>query len=270
MARVGMLIDTTACTGCRGCQVACKQWWDLPAEPTENRGSYENPRDLSPTTWTRVRFQEVAAGDRVQWFHLAWGCLHCAQAPCVDVCPTSALRQHALGFVSLEPDLCNGCGYCALACPFDVPRLERSALSGRGKATKCNLCQDRVTQGLLPACAKTCPPGAISFGDREAMLALGEKRVAALRSQGFAEASVYGASVLGGLGRMFVLAMAPAAYGLPASPAYPSTVRFWQQVIQPLGRLGILATLLAVGANALAVWRIRLHRKDQQGEEVPR
>lgn len=267
MARVGMLVDTTVCTGCRGCQVACKQWWDLPGEATENRGSYENPRDLSATTWTRVTFHEMDQPGGVAWYHVAWGCVHCGQAACVDVCPTRALKGDALGFVSVEPELCNGCGYCALACPFDVPRLQRNTLTGRGQATKCNLCQDRVTQGLVPACAKTCPAGAIQFGAWTDMVARGRRRAETLKAGGWHEASLYGADVLGGLGRMFVLALGPARYGLPVRPAYPATVRVWQRVAQPLGQIAFVATVVGLAANLLATWRLR--GRKARGEDQP-
>lgn len=263
MATVAMLVDTTLCTGCRGCQVACKQWWDLPGEPTRNRGSYENPPNLSPTTWTRVRFHEIEAEQGLQWFQVAWGCLHCTEAACVDVCPTRALKHNALGFVSLEEELCNGCGYCATACPFDIPRLERNSLTGQGKATKCNLCQDRVTQGLIPACAKTCPPGAIRFGGREKMVALGSARAESLRGKGFQEANLYGADILGGLGRMYVLAMRPAAYGIPERPTYPVLMRLWQHLARPLGQLAIVGTLVGLCANWLATWRLRSKTREE-------
>lgn len=267
MARLAMLVDTTLCIGCRGCQVACKQWWDLPGVPTEQRGTYENPADLAPTTWTRVRFAEVEAPTGVGWYHIAWGCLHCADAPCVDVCPTGALAHDALGFVSLDAERCNGCGYCALACPFDVPRLERDVLSGRARASKCNFCQDRVTQGLPPACAKTCPPGAIRFGDREALVSDGRGRVAALRTAGFAEATLYGETALGGLGRLYVLPVAPARLGLPAAPRYPTTVRVWQRILRPLGRVVFIASLVGVLANLAVTWRLR--RRVAEEEDRP-
>ena len=263
MARVAMLIDTAVCTGCRGCQVACKQWWDLPGEDTENHGSYENPRDLSPTTWTRVTFHEMEGNGRLQWYQLAWGCMHCTKAPCVDVCPTNALKSHPLGAVTLEGDLCNGCGYCSTACPFNIPRLERNVLTGKGKAAKCNFCQDRITNGLIPGCAKTCPPGAIRFGVRDEMLKVGRSRVGALREKGFAEANLYGEDLLGGTGRMYVLAMSPDKYNLPVRPTYPATVTLWQQVVRPFGKLGIAATVLGLAVNFVATRRLRAKQKEE-------
>ncbi|MBI3078286.1 MAG: 4Fe-4S binding protein, partial [Deltaproteobacteria bacterium] len=168
-----------------------------------------------------------------------------------------------LGLVTLERDLCNGCGYCVTACPFDVPRLESNPLTGWGKATKCNLCQDRVTEGLIPACVKTCPPGAIRFGDRQQMVTLGRTRAAALQEQGFAEASLYGPELLGGLGRMFVLAARPAKYGLPERPTYPLAVTLWQRLFQPLGQLGVLATVFGLAANWVVTRRLRGKKKEE-------
>jgi formate dehydrogenase iron-sulfur subunit len=232
---------------CRGCQVACKQWNDLPAEETSQQGSYENPPDLSPVTWTKVRFFEIAKGGNLQWLFLTQGCLHCGNPACVDVCPTGALKQDPrFGMVTVEPGLCNGCGYCAQFCPFGIPRLDTDLLSGEGKAYKCNLCQDRVSNGLPPACAKTCPSGAFDFGDWDQMLAKGRARADKLRQEGFPSANLYGEREMGGLGRLYVLKERPPLYGLPENPQYPVMADVWQDIVRPLGAVSFGAAVLAV------------------------
>jgi formate dehydrogenase iron-sulfur subunit len=247
MSRVAMLIDESICMGCRGCQVACKQWNDLPAEATTQQGSYENPPDLSPFTWTRVKFIEHGQNGNLQWLFLTQGCFHCGTPACVEVCPTGALKQDPeLGIVTVESELCNGCGYCTQFCPFGIPRLDTDLLSGEGKAYKCTFCQDRVTNSLPPACVKTCPSGALHFGDREEMLSIGRDRVEKLQQTGFPNANLYGEHEMGGLGRLYVLKERPLAYGLPENPQYPAMASLWQDLVQPLGTLAFGAAALAM------------------------
>lgn len=248
MARLGMLIDTSQCVACRGCQVACKQWNDREGwlySRTRNRGTYENPPDLSPQTWTRIRFIEHEGPDGFRWLFLKEGCMHCGNPACVTVCPTGALKKHPLGLVTFEPELCNGCGYCSQFCPFHIPRLEIDPITGKGKASKCTFCQDRVTNGLLPACVKTCPARALDFGDRDEMVAKAMARVEALKAKGYTQANVYGVNEVGGLGRIYVLIAPPEAYGLPPKPEFPVMASVWQKVVQPLGNVAFGATLLA-------------------------
>ncbi len=247
MSRLAMLIDESICMGCRGCQVACKQWNDLPGEETVQQGSYENPPDLSPTTWTRVKFTELIQGDSLQWLFLTLGCFHCGDPACVEVCPTGALKQDPLlGIVTLERELCNGCGYCTQFCPFGIPRLDTDLLSGEGKASKCNFCQDRVTNGLSPACVKTCPAGAFKFGERDELLVKAHARVEQLKQAGFPDANLYGENEMGGLGRLYVLKERPSVYGLPENPQYPVMANLWQDVVQPLGTVAFVAAALAM------------------------
>ncbi|HEX2923383.1 MAG TPA: 4Fe-4S dicluster domain-containing protein [Chloroflexota bacterium] len=249
MAKMTMLYDSSKCVGCRACQVACKQWNDLPAERTSNWGSYENPSALSPNTISKIKYIEVGTPDAPKMLFLDQGCMHCTEAACVEVCPTGALSHHSSGAVVFDRVKCNGCSYCSQFCPFSIPQIEGNIITGAGKSSKCTLCNDRVTNGLVPACVKTCPAGALSFGPRPEIVARGRQRVHRLASNGHPDASLYGDTTLGGLQRMSILTERPEVYGLPSNPQTPILAGFWQNVVQPLSEasfgLGILGTAVA-------------------------
>ncbi len=277
MAIKSMLIDLSKCTGCRACQVACKAWNDNPGEETLCWGYYTNPPDLSPITWNRVAFYEFDVDNKftnnIGWVLRPVRCMHCIDAPCVKVCPTGALYKHEMGFTAYNEAVCNGCGYCTQFCPFNIPRLTATDWTGQAKASKCTFCQDRAAAGLVPACAKTCAPGAIQYGDREAMIQKGNDRVGQLQGNGFSEASLYNPASVGGTIMMYVLPysldkmnQADATYGggvapLPANPS-GGLAGVWQNVLQPVGGWAI-----GLGALGLAVNWLYARRKIRLEEE---
>ena len=215
---MAMLIDTSKCTACRGCQVACKQWNDLPAEETHNWGSYQNPKHLSASTWKLVKFNEVGSGDDFRWLFTPSQCLHCTGASCISVCPTGAAYRHG-AYVLIDQSVCIGCGYCVEACPFGVPHsMPGPDERHKSTARKCTFCIDRVSAGLTPACAKTCPAGAYQVGERNELIAAGQAKVQKLKARGDSNAYLYGEQELGGLQVMFVLRDRPGLYGLPENP----------------------------------------------------
>jgi formate dehydrogenase iron-sulfur subunit len=167
-------IDTTVCTGCRGCQVACKQWHDLPAEKTRNQGTYQNPPDLSFNTYKLVRMSEEVIDGRLRWLFFPEQCRHCIEAPCLEAAgePSAIYRDAATGAIVYTPETRQlAADDIIQACPYNVPRKGTD-----GTLAKCDMCNDRVHSGLLPACVKTCPSGAMNFGAREDMLRLAQKR----------------------------------------------------------------------------------------------
>jgi len=245
MADKAILYDATKCTACRGCQVACKQWNDLPAEETTNRGTYENPPDLSADTWLKMKFTEVGSPHDLRWVFTRRACMHCTDAGCVEVCPTGALYHNDMGFVGYDRSKCSGCGYCVEACPFDVPRYSGNIITGVREANKCILCQDRITNSLAPACVKTCPTGALKYGDRATLLSEAKQRVAEIGNN----ATVYGEKEVGGTHVLYVLDDSPSVYGLPKDPKVSGAVTAWQDILQPVG-WGIAAvTVLGLGLN---------------------
>ncbi len=242
--RKGVLIDITKCIGCRACQVACKEWNDLPAEHTVNRGSYQNPPYLSAKTWTLIEFYEEwdRSNNKVIWHFRRSGCHHCTDANCLESCPTGAIKRSPSGMVYVDEKICIGCKNCIQVCPFGIPHLNENT----GTIVKCTGCYDRVENGLAPACAKACPTGALTFGNLSELKALANKRLVELRAQGNERACIYGDTQLGGLGFFYILQNDPEFYGLPKNPKLVSKY-FWNILSNSFISL-IAAAVISLGA----------------------
>jgi formate dehydrogenase iron-sulfur subunit len=259
--RMGFFTDTTVCIGCKACEVACKQWNDLPADGSVfgKRGSYDSTGSLGASTWRHVRFVEsVAEGEQDvdlvawaesydvpqldKWLFMSDVCKHCTHAGCLDACPTGALIRTEFETVIVQADVCNGCGYCVPSCPFGV--IDRDPFDGR--AAKCTLCYDRLQDGLEPACAKACPTDSIQFGPYEELLEVARGRVAELHGRGLSDAYLYGAEddLAGGLGAFFLLTQPPERFGLPASAESPV-----QENMPHATAAGLGAAFVAAGAT---------------------
>jgi formate dehydrogenase iron-sulfur subunit len=265
--RMGFFTDTSVCIGCKACEVACKEWNQVPEDGLLLTGmSYDNTGSLNASTWRHVAFIEQigrpgdgpAAGglpgaadpalpgagevagevadagsgpDGSRWLMSSDVCKHCTEAACLDVCPTGALMRTEFGTVVVQQDICNGCGYCVPACPFGV--IDRREDDGR--AFKCTLCYDRIGVGLEPACAKACPTDSIQFGPVDELRERAEQRLGQLREAGVAGAQLYGEDPgdgVGGAGAFFLLLDQPEVYGLPPDPVVTTRdlPRMWRHV----------------------------------------
>ncbi len=224
----GFFTDTTLCIGCKACEVACKQWNNLPADDPGFTGeSYDNTSRLSATTWRHVAFIEQFDRERFdgleppaprdaqllranlpaefapwgnltaseewaqpgqRWIFMSDVCKHCKTAPCLEACPTGSIIRTEFDSVYVQQDVCNGCGYCVGACPFGVVQVDKER---DGQAHTCTLCYDRLKDGLEPACAKACPTDSIQFGPVDELLDRATRRVSELRARGI-PAYLYG------------------------------------------------------------------------------
>jgi formate dehydrogenase iron-sulfur subunit len=272
--RLGFFTDTSLCIGCKACEVACKEWNQIPMSMKGFTGkSYDNTVDLDADTWRHVAFieQQVPAGvqdgaslveaaeretlldsgvqtyqegDGIRWLMASDVCKHCTHAACLEVCPTGALFRTEYGTVVVQEDVCNGCGYCVSACPFGV----LAQREGDGRVWKCTLCYDRLKDNQEPACAQACPTDSIQFGELQELRERADSRLARLRDAGQQRAQLYLADSsdgVGGAGAFFLLLDDPEVYGLPPDPI--DTVRdigsIWRAT-------GIAAAALGVGIAA--------------------
>jgi formate dehydrogenase iron-sulfur subunit len=242
--RMGFFTDTSVCIGCKACEVACKEWNEVPDDGFNLLGmSFDNTGELGANSWRHVAFIEQPADPPVdlgmpgferpgdvtgvetrtdfRWLMSSDVCKHCTHAGCLDVCPTGALFRTEFGTVVVQQDICNGCGYCVSGCPYGV--IERR--KGDGRAWKCTMCYDRLRDGLEPACAKACPTDSIQFGPLDELRERAALRVATLHERGVTQARLYGEDPndgVGGDGAFFLLLDEPEVYGLPPDPVVPT------------------------------------------------
>nr|WP_308472681.1 4Fe-4S dicluster domain-containing protein [Micromonospora yangpuensis] len=274
---MGFFTDTSVCIGCKACEVACKEWNDVPGSGFDLLGmSYDNTGALTADSWRHVAFVEqpavagsasvasggaqfvgmpgsgppgresgVAGRTDFRWLMMSDVCKHCTDAACLDVCPTGALFRTEFGSVVVQEDICNGCGYCVSACPYGV--IDRRA--GDGRAWKCTLCYDRLGAGLTPACAQACPTESIQYGPLEELRQRAAERVSVLRGRGVPQARLYGhdpADGVGGDGAFFLLLDEPEVYGLPPDPRV--TTRDLPAMWRRAGWAGLAMVAAAVAA----------------------
>jgi formate dehydrogenase iron-sulfur subunit len=249
---MGFFTDTTVCIGCKACEVACKEWNQLPARNggvgTLSGDSYDNTLRLDGIHWRHVKFVEQFSPDRRdgRWLMMSDVCKHCVQAGCMEVCPTGAIIRTEFDTVIIQSDACNGCRNCIAACPFGVIDVNPAS----GTAQKCTLCYDRMKVGLEPACAKACPTQSINFGPIADLRKLAQARLGQLEKAGETRAQLYGADekMLGGLNSFYLLVDKPEVYGLPPDPKLPS---------RNLKPSALWSTLGAIALGILGVFSFR-------------
>ena len=258
MTATAFLTDATICIGCKACEVACKEWNEVPPDGFEWSGlSYDNTKSLGASTWRHVLFleQPLAAGpqfadtkDPFRWVFLSDVCKHCANAGCLEACPTGSIVRTEFESVYVQPDICNGCGYCVVSCPFGV--IDKRHADGR--AFKCTFCYDRQKVGLKPACATACPTESIQFGPLDELRERGQKRAEELQQRGYNDARLYDPTntSVGGVHAFFVILGEPENYNLPPAPEVPTAYlkSAWVAVlISSVVLSGVIVAAFALG-----------------------
>ncbi|WP_088226892.1 4Fe-4S dicluster domain-containing protein [Desulfosporosinus sp. FKB] len=241
MTRKMVFVDTSKCTGCKACTVACKEWNELPAEKTQLVTSYQSQKDFSPKTWTYVTFTEKYEEQTMNFLMRKAQCFHCGDPACLKACSSKAITQTESGFVVIDHTKCIGCGYCSENCPFGVPKVDQTLQ----KSFKCNGCIDRVENNLKPSCVQTCQTGALMFGDYSDVLGQAKNRLSEVQKT-HSKAQLYGEKEMGGTTYLYLLMDRPEIYGLPVNPTIPLSLTLWKDVVRPVGGI-------AVGGAAAAV-----------------
>jgi Fe-S-cluster-containing dehydrogenase component len=280
---LGILYDSTLCVGCQVCMVACKKANNMPMEFTGHQWRWDNPVDLSSKTLNIIKEYEngnAKTKDREidGYAFIKRQCMHCVDPACVSACPATAMTKDAkTGVVSYNKDACIGCRYCAVACPFDIPKFEWD--NPFPKIVKCQLCNHLLAKGQIPACTSSCPTGASLFGPVKDLLAEAERRLAMIPGKYYefpvAEISskkkevhkvekyipyIYGKNDGGGT-QTFMLASVPFnKLGLPTLPdrSYASIAEGIQHTLYK----GMILPIVAFGGLIFLVKRSEKNKKE--------
>ena len=266
-SQVCKLIDTTTCIGCKACEVACLEWNGYKFQDTVFNNSYQTMPETAWNYWNLIKFNEHENENGALMLLMRKDqCMHCAEPGCLIACPADgAIVQYTNGIVDFQQEHCIGCGYCITGCPFNIPKFNPTV----DKVFKCTLCSDRVSEGLEPACIKSCPTGCLQFGIKDEMKEVAETRAAQLRDHyGMPKAGVYDPPGVGGTGVIYVLhdVTNPEAYGgLPKDPHVPWVVQLWKKPVKWLGNFALLGGVLGVVIHYMRFGpkRVEEHREEK-------
>jgi len=258
---VAMLYDTTRCIGCKACMVACAKANNLAPDPGWSQGLYQAPVDLNGKTKNIIKlYQEPGAK---AYSFVKRQCMHCLDPACTSACMLGALKKGEFGVVSYDPDLCIGCRYCTMVCPFNIPKFEWSSTAP--KIVKCEFCKERLAEGKLPGCCEVCPTGAVIFGKYTDLLAEAHRRLA--QDPRRYVPKVYGEQEVGGTQVLYLSHVDFAKLGLPpyGSDPVPTAVRevfqeIYQGLVPPIALYALLAAVMVRS-------RKQLTGEGQEGEE---
>ncbi|RJR38765.1 MAG: 4Fe-4S dicluster domain-containing protein [Deltaproteobacteria bacterium] len=245
-----VLIDTTKCIGCRGCQVACKSWNDLKGYKTAFSETWTNPVFLGNNDFTRVIFREATKPDgSLHWYFAKRQCMHCSDPACASVCPVGAMVKMPEGPVVYDDSKCIGCRYCMLACPFGIPKFEWEA--ALPLVRKCTFCAERQALGLAPACVATCPTGTLLFGERDTLVQEAQRRIRG--APGKYVNHVYGQNEAGGTSWLYLAGVGFGELGfntqVPKEPLPPLTWNYISHIPH------VIAGVIAFGVGTWYVTR---------------
>ena len=151
--QLAFYVDIAACTGCKACQVACKDRSNLPAGV-----NWRRVFEYSGGEWTKEGELMVPSG--LYTYFVSSACMHCEKPLCMEVCPTTAISKREDGIVLINPNRCIGCRYCQWACPYGAPQFDHD----KGVMTKCDFCADLQAKGEDPVCVDACPSRALDYG----------------------------------------------------------------------------------------------------------
>jgi Fe-S-cluster-containing dehydrogenase component len=253
---VGMLYDSTKCIGCKTCVVACRQ-----ANGNKPEGAtWDKQTELNANTRTVIKLYQ---GPGVQQpAFVKQQCMHCIDPGCVSACMIGALKKREFGVVTYDADLCVGCRYCQIACPFGVPKFEFD--SAAPKIRKCELCIDRLKTGLQPACTEVCPRKAVIYGKREDLLKDAHSRIAAHKSVYLDH--VYGETEAGGTQVLYLTSKDVSFQDLGLPKLSAESAPHLSDAIQEGIYQGFATPAVLYGAVAAVIWRNKRLQDKAEGD----
>lgn len=253
-----VLVDLTRCIGCRGCQIACKEWNERSVKKTEMYGNFTNPPELNSECFTHIRYIEQEKDGMPVWSFVKDQCLHCKNPACASVCPVEALKKTDNGPVTYNFSRCIGCRYCLLACPFYIPKYEWEKTVPWVR--KCTFCSDRIAADMTPACIKVCPSNTMFYGEYEDVLKEAENRITG--NPGKYVKHIYGKDEAGGTSWLYISAMPFESLGFNMDiPAQKLPDLTWSYISKIPAVIGVVLTAGAIS------WVITRRNKNMDKEE---